>query len=428
MQRVLVSVFGAIFVFAGIARAQTSDVPLRMTLDDALRLAAARNPTLAAARNVVEMAEGDRIGAELRPSPAMTLNGESYPVGVTPRPSFLNGQELTLRLDQEIETAGRRGLRLKAASQAVDGAEASYRNQWREIELDVKRAYFQVVLANADHDVANASLGEIDRVITLNRARLQQGEIAGAEVKRLQVERLKFVDDVFAAELATRNAKSALLALLNFDNLGTTFDVVDTLKTPDSPAPAQTIASDIGALGAKALASRSDLGAARTEATRADTETRLQRALRTPNVTVGGGYKRDFGTNSIVFGVTVPLPLFNRNAGGIARADAEARRAQNEVNAVKAKVLLDVQQASNAVDINRQRVAYIEREYLKTAQEARDIVLASYRLGAGDLINFLDAQRAYRETVRTYNKALYDLRISEYQLAAAVGTTMVQPQ
>ena len=427
MRRVLVLISGAIFAVAGIASAQTGEVPARMTLDEALRLAAARNPTLAAARNVVEMAQGDRIGAELRPNPAVTLNGESYPVGTTPRPSFFNGQELTLRVDQEIETAGRRGLRLKAAAQAVDATQAGYRNQWRQLELDVKRAYFQIVLANADHDVASASLGEIDRVIALNRARLQQGEISGAEVKRLQVERLKFVDDVFAAELATRNAKSALLALLNVDNLGTTFDVVETLKAPDSSASPQAVALDIPDLRTRALATRSDLGAARTEAVRADTETRLQRALRTPNVTVGGGYKRDFGTNSVVFGVTVPLPLFNRNAGGIARADAEARRAQNEINAVKATVLLEVQQASNAVDINRQRVDYIEREYLKTAQDARDIVLASYRLGAGDLINFLDAQRAYRDTVRTYNKALYDLRISEYQLAAAVGTTTVQP-
>ena len=294
-----------------------------------------------------------------------------------------------------------------------------------------------MVLAAADRAVATDALAEIDRVISLNRARFTQGEIAGGELRRLQVERLKFVDDVFAAELASRNAKSALLALFNVTDLSMPFDVVATLgptSTETGAAPAAAVpttatppASDVTGLRAAALSNRPDLLAAKSEEARADTETRLQRALRTPNVTAGGGYRRDFGTNSVVFGVTVPLPIFNRNPGGIARADAERRRAANDAAAVQSEVLLDVQQAVNAVDVNRERVGYIERDYLKNARESRDVVLASYRLGSADLINFLDAQRAFRDTLRTYNRALFDLRISEFQLQAAIGTPTSQP-
>ena len=82
---------------------------------------------------------------------------------------------------------------------------------------------------------------------------------------------------------------------------------------------------------------------------------------------------------------------------------------------------LDVQRALNAVDTNRARVEYIEREYLTNAQESRDIVLASYRLGVANLIDFLDAQRAFRDTQRIYNRALFDQRVSLFELAAAVG-------
>jgi cobalt-zinc-cadmium efflux system outer membrane protein len=402
-------------------------------MTDAVRIATERHPSVAAARNKVEMAQADRLTASRRLNPALTLNAESYPLFESPRPVFTNGQELVARLDQEIERAGRRSLRTKAADAGVETAEFRFKDRVRQIELDVRRAYFQVVLAKADIEVANGALGEIDRVLVLNRARAAQGEISGADLRRLQVERLRFVDDVFAAELAFRNASAALLTWMNVPDLTATVDVVESLQTPAAATLVAIAATPPGiqpntaVLRTQALASRPDVLAASREVARADTETQLQRALRTPNVTVGGGYKRDFGTNAVVFGVTVPLPIFNRNPGGVARAEAERRRADNEQSFVTLAVTLDVQQAVNAVDINRQRVQYIEREYLSNARESRDIVLASYRLGAAGLIDYLDAQRAFRDTARTYNRALYDLRVSQFQLEAAIGVTPSVP-
>lgn len=409
---------------AAYARGQDLIVPARLTLDEALRLASERNPTLAAARNTVEVAEAQRIDARLRPNPAVTFESAGYPLFESPRPSFGNNQELTFRFDQEIEVAGRRGLRTQAAETGVSAAEAVFQDQKRRLDFEVRRGYFGVVLAKADLEVAKAALDEIDKVISLNRARYEQGEISGGEVRRIQVERLKFVDDQFAAELALRNARSALLALFNAPNLGVEFDVVETLNvtaTTSAGAAVAPQAIDAAALRTQALSLRPDLLAAQQQVQRADTETRLQRALRTPNITLGGGYRRDFGTNAVVFGVTVPLPLSNRNQGGVARAEAERRQAANLATATATGVLLEVQQAVNAVDVSRARVAYIEREYLTPSRESRDIVLASYRLGTADLIDFLDAQRAFRDTLRTYNRALYEQRLGLFQLAAATG-------
>ena len=404
-------------------------VPDKLTLTDAVRIAVARHPTVAASRNDIEIAQADRLTASRRLNPAFTWTAESYPLFQSPHPSFGNGQELVTRVDQELEMAGRRRLRAGAAEVGVDIAGLRLKDRIRQLELDVRRAYFQVVLAKADMEVANGALGEIDRVIDLNRSRLTHGEISGAELRRLQVERLKFVDDVFAAELALRNTRAALLTLMNVSDLTAQFDVTEELESPARGTEAISTAppSDDAALRAQALAARPDALAAQREVGRADTETQLQRALRTPNITIGGGYKRDFGTNAVVFGLTVPLPLFNRNDGGIARADAARRQAENEQAAVALAVSLDVQQALNAVDINRQRVEYIERENLSNARQSRDIVQASYRLGAADLIDYLDAQRAFRDTARTYNRALYDLRVSQFQLAAAIGVDVAVP-
>lgn len=416
--------------------AQEPAIPAKLTLAEALRLAVERNPSLAAVRSDVDIAAAVRLDASRRPNPALTVDSEGYPLRQDQRAPFFNNQDLTVRLDQEIELRGRRGLRTQAADASVDAASARVDDAQRVLTLDVQRAYFQAVLATADREVARSSLEEIDRALGLNQARFKQGEISGGELRRLQVERLRFVDDVFAAELALRNARSALLGLMNVTNLAQDFEVTEPLAANPAPTPptplgvvAAVLPASIGGQGmvlsADAIARRPDLLAAQREVFRADTETRLQRALRTPNLTLGGGYRRSFGTNALVFGATVPIPIFNRNPGGVARADAERQQAASRARATELTVRLDVQQAVNALDVNRERVRYIEREYLTTARESRDIVLASYRQGAADLIDFLDAQRAFRETVRTYNRALYEQRISIFELAAA---TALPPQ
>lgn len=428
----------ALFLGDRSSSGQEPVIPDKLTLAEAVRIAVERNPSLAAVRNDVDIAAATRLDASRRLNPAVTLESEGWhPPGQTERSPFFNNQDLTFRFDQEIELAGRRRLRTGAADASVEAARARLDDARRLLTLEVQRAYFQAVLAVADREVSQASLEEIDRAIGLNRSRFEEGEISGGDLRRLRVERLRFVDDVFAAELALRNARSALLALLNVTELAQPFEVTEPLAPPSGGSPAAapgapeavllaTVGAQGPALTADALVRRPDVAATQRDVVRADTETRLQRALRTPNITLGGGYKRDFGTSALVVGATVPLPLFNRNPGGVARAEAERQQAASRARAVEITVRLDVQRAVNALDINRARVRYIEREYLATARESRDIVLASYKLGAADLIDFLDAQRAFRDTVRTYNRALYEQRISMFELAAAAALPPAQ--
>jgi cobalt-zinc-cadmium efflux system outer membrane protein len=394
-----------------------------LTLSDALALSRQNNPRLLELRAFADAADADRVTASRRLNPAFTFDAAGYAL-FSNRP-FANGQELTFRLDQELELGGRRDLRTASASSAADVARLNIAAGIREIELSVKRIYLAAILAQEDRMVAQASLEEIDRVITLNEARFKLGDVSGAELRRVKVERLRFVDDVFSADLALRNAKSALLALLNAPALDQPLELTESLTSPGPLLIDQTTASADPATVqrsiAEALGRRPDVVAAQRDVTRAETATRLQRALQSPNPTVGGGYRRDLGENAIVFGVTVPLPLFNKNQGGVGRADAEYRAASARASGAETLARLDIQQARNAVATNSARVEYIEREHLKNARESRDLTLESYRLGAAGLIDFLDAQRAFRDTQRIYNRALYDRRISVFELTAALG-------
>ena len=182
----------------------------------------------------------------------------------------------------------------------------------------------------------------------------------------------------------------------------------------------------VSELERQALTRRPDLASAAVEERRADTEMDFQRAVRSPNITIGAGYKRNLNDNSVAFGLTIPLQIFNRNEGGIARALAERERASHRATQTRNLILLDIRKAYNAVEINRERVAYVEKEAFKKADEARQILTAAYRLGGTDLINLLDSERAFRETRKLYNQALYDYRISLYELGSAIGLEVQQ--
>ncbi len=122
----------------------------------------------------------------------------------------------------------------------------------------------------------------------------------------------------------------------------------------------------------------------------------------------------------------MPLQIFNRNQGGILRAEAEQRRAANLHAALEKEIQLEVQQAYNAVEVNRQRVEYIRTQHLAKAENVSKVTLTSYNLGGAALIEYLDAQRTYRDALRIYNQALFEQRISLYELASAIGSGVEQ--
>ncbi len=398
---------------------QAAPPPQRLTLSDATRLAIERNPLVGAARNAVEMAEADVVGARLHPNPSMPFQTENYPYFRSNRGPFFDGQEITARFDYEIQTKNRLRLRATAAEGAVEQEEAGFDNSVRLLRLEVQSAFYRVLLAESNLELAQSVLEQTDQVIALNRTRFEQGDISGLELTRIQVERLQFADDVFQVRLEVRNAKAALLALLNAPDLGADVEVVGDLETvPALGIPVEAPASELYQL---ASAARPDLRAAQAELQRAAAQNRFQRAISSPNITVGGGYKRNGPDNSLVLGVTIPLPIFDRNQGGVLRSEAETRRAENLAAATRNRIELEIRQAYNAFEINRERVDYIRSQQVRQAEEASEVTLAAYRLGGVPLMDYLDAQRRYRDTMRIFNQALFEERASRFALAAAIG-------
>ncbi len=396
----------------------------RSQLDQAVEFALDRNPSVAAARNTIEMAEGDAVSARLHPNPAVTFETGNYPYFRSNPGPFFSNQEITARFDYEIQTKNRLRLRKEAAAGSVRREEASFDNVARLLRLEVQAAYYRVIFAQSNLQLAESILRQTDQVIGLNRTRFEQGEISELELTRIEVERLRFADDAFQARLEVRNAKATLLALLYAPDLGADLQVLgDLTKAPEldiqpdaSPAEMYRIASAV----------RPDLRAALAEMDRSAAQNRFQRAISSPNITLRGGYKRNGPDNSLVVGITIPVPVFDRNQGGILRSEAEIRRSGNLAAAARIRIELEIRQAHNALRVNRERVEYIRSQQLGQAEKASEVTLAAYQLGGAPLMDYLDSQRRYRDTMRVYNQALFDERISRFALAAAIGRGEVQ--
>lgn len=391
------------------ADAQLQGVPQTLSMADALQIAERHNPGLLTETTARQIARGDATAAALLPNPEVLLRSEGYRGG-----SFVDRQELFFEVSQEIQTAGKRSQQKAVAAANLRATEADIDNAARLLRFAVKQVYFQIVLAKADLAVTRDLLANFDRTIRSKEEQFRLGEISGAELRRVQVERFRVFDDVVAGELNLKQARAALLTLLGHPDSTIEFDVTDGL-TKGEPV------GSLPALHAEAIQSRPDLKAQHQRIDRALEQTGLEQARRFPNLFPFVGYKRNFSEDSVLFGVSAPLPLFNRNQGGVVRAQAEKEREAFHLRRLETQMHLEVDQAFNRFESERRRLEGLETEYLPKARESREIAEAAHKLGAIDLTAFLDAQRTFREVQRLYNRSLYELSIARFQVEAAVG-------
>ena len=406
--------FSLLAVSTAVSAQEQVALPEKLTLTDALQLAMKNNPILQRDRQNLAIANASVRQAKQLPNPELDVSSQSYPLFESKPGSFWNNQEFTFLAGQTIETASKRSKRTRVAQQEFLATGSDVLNTEREIRLEVKGRYFAAVLAKTQLSLAQEILKQFDEVIRLNEARFKQGELSGLEMNRIRAERLRFYSDVLDSNLQLTNSKTALLEVLGAGDLAGKFDIVETLAAAVQPV-------QLNELQQLALQSRPDLVAAQQRLERNRREVDVQKAEAMPNVTPSFGYKRDFGVNTAAFGITMPIPLVNRNQGGITKASAQVEQQRYEVTRSLLAVRREVQQGYQTLESQAERLRALEREYVPAAKKAHEIAQESYRLGALDLIGLLDAERVYRETLRAYNVALFDYKIAVFQLEASVG-------
>jgi len=175
-----------------------------------------------------------------------------------------------------------------------------------------------------------------------------------------------------------------------------------------------------------ALANRPDIKAGELNVEAADAGLKLAEAQRVRDVTVGGQYSRTGSDNTVGAVVGLPLKIGSRANAAIAQATSTKLQAEAQLRLVKTQALTDVEKAFTAYQVSRDRLRLFTSGALAIANDVRRIEEIAYRDGAKGLLDYLDAQRTYNQTLIDYNQARYDFILSLYQLELATGSAIVK--
>lgn len=226
---------------------------------------------------------------------------------------------------------------------------------------------------------------------------------------------MQFQTDVTSAELARQQALAALRQLLGFESVPVDYDVSGELQY-------QKLPFNLEDLQAMAIKDRPDLRAAQQNVTAAQSQYALAKADGKVDVTGSLTYTHVSGFNSLSTLVSFPLPFFNRNQGEIARTNAAITQAREVESEASQQVMTDVRSAYETVKTNEQTLQIYQSGYLDQAKQSVDISQYAYQRGAASLLDFLDAERSYRDTELAYRQQMAAYMLALEQLREAVGT------
>lgn len=389
----------------------------QITLEQAITLALTNSPSIKAARTQIQQNEAQEITANLRPNPTLSWDSQFIPVfsGDFSTDTLDNLQQFDIGLGYLFERGHKRQNRLQAARDATAVTAAQIADTERTLVFNVAQQFINVLLANSTLQFALANLSSFQDTVTISEQRYRAGDISEGDFLKIKLQLLQFETDVSSARVAKVQALGSLRQLVGYASLPHDFDVVGDLDY-------KPLTAALPDLQVKALATRPDLLAAQKGIKAANSQISLAKADAKVDFNASASYSHVSGASSTSLFFSVPLPIFNRNQGEIARTKFALTGAELTAKAAEDTVMTDVTNAYESASSNQDVVKLYVSGYLKQAQDSRDISQYAYKAGAATLLDFLDAERSYRSTQLAYRQALAAYMLSLEQLRQAIGT------
>lgn len=429
------SVFFSIFIASAISlsladTAFAADMPL--SEDEAIALFYQRNLDLIAARYNLETARAQQIIAAAIPNPVLSMNTVAPGLVKGHGRGFLGADyDNVARLEQLIETAGKRGLRRESSRFGAQAAEDDLRNAVRLLSNEVRHAYYNLLLTQKLVELTRDTVSRYNEIVQTNSLRLESGDIAESDFMRVEVERFKAQNDLDQALFNLSKARTGLAVLLALPAETMNFIAQDATLSRNEFDVKQAPETFIS----QALAQRADLQATRARVDQAEKDLALARANRIPDVTVA---LQDEvcpspvcwpGTdNAIGLGVSLPLPLFYRNQGQIAQAQIGLESAKLQVQQLEQTIRAEVLGAAVAWRAADGQARRFEGDILNRVKAVRQAAELAYSKGATSILDFIEAQRSYRNSVLEYRNALYNRAVAYADLVKVLGMEQTPPQ
>jgi cobalt-zinc-cadmium efflux system outer membrane protein len=380
-----------------------------------------------AARTAIEQSLAMEVTAHLRPNPSLFVDWEYLPLGspAHQNPNLYSGvstgdylrdnTEGDIGLSYLIERGKKRERRYQAAKDVTAQARSLVADNERGLTYQVATLFVSVQLAESAIDLAQQDLKSFQKTVDIAEFQFQSGGISESNRLMIEVQLLQFQTDLESAQLAREQGLSDLRQLLGYESVSADYDVVDAFDY----MPMKTNLDD---LKMQALQNRPDLRAAVQGVTAANSGYLLAKANGVPDLTVQGNYSHVNGINAATLYASIPLPIFNRNQGEIARTRSVIAQTEEQQKFTSGQVLTDVKDAYEGLKSNDRVVLLYRNKYRDIAKRSRDIADYAYHAGGLALLDFLDAERTYRAAELGYRQALAAYLLTLEQLREAVGT------
>ena len=393
-----------------------------VSLRDAIALVLLHSPDLAAFAWETRAREARALQAGRLSNPVLEVTSEDF--GATSRsPGGSSAQvvqpQTTLQLSQLIELAGKRMARKGLAARDRDLAAWDYEATRMDVLTRATHAFIDVLYAQEMAALTRQSAQLVREVQEGVVARVSAGLVSPIEATKAEVA-------VAAADVESHrsqrllDASRARLAAQWGRSEATFPGAVGYLSDVSDPPP-------IAALRTR-LTRNPELARWAVELSQREAALAVERAKRTPDLTLSAGYRRFglVGIDAYVVGVTLPLPLFDRNGGGTAEATSRVQKAYEERRAAEARVSAALASAYHALSSAHQELTALRETVLPRSEQIFAAANEGYRLGRFAYLDVLDAQRTLIGARGQYLRAVSDHHKAVAEVERLIGAPLVE--
>ncbi len=405
---------------------------VELSVDEALAIFYQRNLDLIAAQYNIDRSRAEELIAGAIPNPTFSFqlseltgktNRGANAVGCDHNPSVSCGPAEYFSFSQLIEVAGKRGLRIQSSGFATQAAESDFRDAERIFSNMVRDAYYQLLQMQKNRWLAQEIVDHYQDITRANNLRLSSGDISESDFLRVRMEAMRAESDLDSAQTAVEQAQASLATVLRWPDKSMQFEAKE--QWPEVMDIGQNRPKE--ELISVALKQRPDLEADKQRAQQAQKELELARRLNYPDVTITGGYARDPSNNNLdtgFIGFSVPLPLFYQHKGESDQAAVNFNQSQLAAEQTELNIRSDVVSALAAWNSADKIVQRFQEGLLDDALTVRDSSELAYSKGATSVLDFIEAQRSYKNVMRDYFTAIVNRTNAYYDLAKSLGVEL----
>ena len=377
----------------------------QLTLPLALDLAFKLNPEITASMREIDASDGALRQAGIIPNPELETLVEDQQKAT---------RTTTVQLNQPIELGGKRSARITAAQRGREAAIAESNAKRADIRAAVITAFYDLLAAQERHRLAQTSVELAQRGTMATSRRVTAGKISPVDETKARVAESVVRIELVQAAGDELNARKRLAT--TWGSVTPRFSSVEALG---EVLPAMPPLEEL----TRRLQESPGLLRAKIEVERRQALTQIERSRHMPDATLSVGLKRDeqLGRNQAIFGVSIPLPFFDRNQGNIQEAAQRAHKAQDELTVTEVRLNSELAQAHARHATARAEVQLLQQEVLPGAQSAYDAATKGFELGKFNFLDVLDAQRTLLQARSQYVKALSETHRAAAEIERIVG-------